>query len=124
MHRSLKLALSGAIACLIPVLFGCHDKRIVETKDLYSPDGQVILRVEVDETGGAAVPDVTNVYLLMPNGRTASKLLFRGSAMSNFSATWRAPGQIELSYSDGYVSQCDPAPVLSADKKVSVVGCK
>lgn len=120
---SLTLKHAAALVGLSAVLCGCS--KHVETKETRSPDGRVVLRIEVDESGGAAVPDVTSAFLLMPNASPATKkLIFKGSAMSAFSAEWSGPGVITLSYTNGYVSACAATAELSAEVKVSVLGCK
>ena len=123
-RRSMKSSHLGLSVCLLTgALNGCSPKQM-EIYDTVSPDGKSTLRIEIDETGGAAVPDVTRAYLFLSDeGSSRKKLAFQGSAMSRFSAVWRGPRQVELSYSAGYVSACNAAPVLSADVKISVVGC-
>jgi hypothetical protein len=62
-------------ACLVFALIGCT--RHLETKDIYSPSGGFFLRIEIDESGGAAVSDVTSVYLFPSNsGASSGKLIF------------------------------------------------
>ena len=51
------VALAGLIATL------CACSKHVETKDSPSPDGRIILRIETDESGGAAVSDLTSAYV-------------------------------------------------------------
>ena len=96
----------------------------VETHQSSSPDGSITLRVEIDEGGGAAVADVTSVFLIPTNASGTSKtLIFKGTAMSNFSAKWRDDQTVELSYTAGYVSKCDPEPTLDTRRTVRVHGC-
>jgi hypothetical protein len=110
-------------ACLVFVPIGCA--RHLETKDVYSPGGRLFLRIEIDESGGAAVSDVTSVFLFLSNsGASSGELIFKGSAMSNFSADWRGPDLVQLAYTDGYVSICDAAPAPIAQKGIRVIGCK
>jgi hypothetical protein len=110
--------------CLIVMLCGCDKKRI-ESRNIYSPNKDLVLRVEIYETGAAAVPDVTSAVVFpSTSSESAGKLIFRGSAMSEFHADWRGQDEIDLSYSNGYVSQCDPGPVNFVDKTVRIVGCK
>jgi hypothetical protein len=111
-----------ALACLV-ALSACSKQ--VETKDVYSPDKAIILRIETNEGGGAAVPDVTSVYLLAANASTADKvLIFKGSAMSDFKADWSGQGAVELSYTNGYVTECERSAALSTGTKIAVEGCK
>jgi hypothetical protein len=110
------------IACLIGILWGCSKE--IETKDIYSSDRAFIIRIETDESGGAAVSDVTSVYLLPSTSMNNKKLIFKGSSMANFRVNWQGPGQIGLSYSDGFVSQCNGGPILFGDRSVKVSGCK
>lgn len=111
-------------ACLIAAASGCDKKRIVSS-DIYSPGKDLVLRVEIDETGAAAVPFVTSAFVLPPKSSAAAgKLIFKGSAMSDFRAVWGGQDEIDISYGGGYVSQCDPGPVNFADRSVRIVGCK
>ena len=74
--------------------------------------------------GGAAVADVTSVFLIPASSRGASgALIFKGSAMSHFSAKWRDDQNVELSYTAGYVSKCDPEPTLDTHQTFRVHGC-
>lgn len=114
---------TGALAALVGLLGGCA--RHIETRDVVSPDHEITLRIAHDLSGGAAVPDVTSVYLLLPKASASNgTLIFKGSTMWNFSAAWRGSRIIELSYTDGFVSKCVPVAELSAAVKVSVLGCK
>lgn len=121
----MKSRYAGILACLVSgVLCGCS-RGPVEIHDIRSPNGKVILRIEINEAGGAAVPDVTSAYLFFADtGPTNKQLIFKGSAMSNFSATWRGQKLIVLSYSAGYVSTCNARPVLPAEVKINVIGCR
>ncbi len=113
--------LTGGLAFLTVV--GACSK--VETKDIYSPDRSLILRIETNTGGGAAVTDRTTVYILLANPTSAGKsLIFVGSAMSDFSADWHGKEAVALSYSEGYVTDCNPTPTLSTGKKMIVLGCK
>jgi hypothetical protein len=103
---------------------GC-DRKQIEVHDTVSPDGKITLRVEIDETGGAAVSDVTSAYLFLSDeGAARKQLALKGSAMSNFSVVWRDPRLVAVSYSAGYVSLCNGTPMLSAEIKINVVGCR
>jgi hypothetical protein len=96
----------------------------VETQQSSSPDGGMTLRVEIDEGGGAPVADVTSVFLMPTSAPGSSKaLIFKGSAMSNFSAKWRDNQTVELSYTAGYVSKCDSEPTLDTRQHMHVLGC-
>jgi hypothetical protein len=119
---TMKSACFCAIACLIGFLCGCSKE--IETKDIYSSDRVFILRIETDESGGAAVSDVTSVYVLPSASIKDRKLIFKGSSMSHFRADWRGTGIVEISYSDGFVSQCNGEPILFGDKSVKLLGCK
>jgi len=109
---------------LAGVLSGCSRKQI-ELHDIVSPDGKTTLRLEIDETGGAAVSDVTSAYLFLSGeGSSHKQLAFNGSAMSSFSAVWGGPRLVVLSYSAGYVSVCNATSTLPGGNKISVVGCR
>jgi len=122
MQITMKSARLCAIACLIGFLWGCSKE--IETKEIYSSDRAFILRIETDESGGAAVSDVTSVYVLPSASIKDRKLIFKGSSMSHFRADWGRTGVIEISYSDGFVSQCNGGPILFGDKSVKLLGCK
>jgi hypothetical protein len=110
--------------CLIAIVCGCDKKRITSS-EVYSPGKDLVLRVEIDETGAAAVPDVTSAFVFpSKSSKAAGKLIFKGSAMSAFRANWGGTDEIILSYGGGYVSRCDPGPVYLADRSVRIVGCK
>jgi hypothetical protein len=114
---------AAVLVCSVSFFSACSKQ--VETKDIYSPDKTIILRIETNEGGGAAVPDVTSVYLLAANASIAGKsLIFKGSAMSDFSAEWDGQGTIKLSFTNGYVTECDRSPALSTGEKMTVQGCK
>lgn len=121
----MKISQIAIFVCLVAVaLSGCA-RRQVEVHDALSPDGKITLRIEVDETGGAAVPDVTSAYLFPSNASSKrEQLVFKGSAMSNFDATWHDSRSVVLSYSAGYVSTCVAALSLSGETQVDVVGCR
>jgi hypothetical protein len=81
MQISLKYGLTILFLILITVIGGCS--RQIETKEIYSPDRKLVLRIEIDESGGAPVADVTNLYVrLMTSSSAPGKLIFKGSAMS------------------------------------------
>jgi hypothetical protein len=121
----MKISHIGICVCLAAaVLNGCA-RRQVEVHDVLSPDGKITLRIELDETGGAAVADVTSSYLFLSDaGPSQKQLAFKGSAMSSFDATWRGSRSVVLSYGAGYVSACNAVLSLSAEIKVDVVGCR
>jgi hypothetical protein len=124
MWSELKLKYVGLLVCLTAILGACS-KDEVDTTEIYSTDKEVALRIEVNWGGGPAAADMTTVYVFLPNSPGARKrTIFKGSAMSHFSASWRGARVIEVSYKDGYVSECDPTAELSAGTQVSVVGCK
>ena len=122
---------AGLLAILLLMICGCSDssKSLIDTTDVKSPDGEIILRLVDDRTGGAAVSGWMRVYALRSNAPASSKkVIFQGSAMGmgnfgNFSAIWRGARLIKLSHTGGYVVECHPTVELSADMKVSVLGC-
>jgi hypothetical protein len=118
----MKLAYLCVISSLIGILCGCSKE--IETNDIYSPDKVFILRIETDETGGAAVSDVTSVYVLPSVSTKDRKLIFKDSSMAHFTADWRGAALIEISYSDGFVLQCNGGPIVFGDKSVRLLGCK
>jgi hypothetical protein len=123
MRGAIGIASTGTLVILAAFLSGCS--RGVETTDLPSPNGQLILRVEVNESGGAAVPDVTSAYLFIAGSSEPHKeLIFRGSAMDHFNASWRGQELVALSYTGGYVSTCAVTSPMSADLKIVVLGCR
>ena len=79
MQITMKSACLCVIAYLIGFLWGCSKE--IETKNIYSSDGVFILRIETDESGGAAVSDVTSVYVLPSASIKDRKLIFKGSSM-------------------------------------------
>lgn len=110
------------VACLAGTLCGCA--RQVDVHNLVSPDGKITLRIEIDDTGGAAVAEVTSAYVyLSDEGSSRKKLVFKGTAVSSFNAVWRSPKVVMLSYSDGYVSVCNAMTAVSSQIKVTVSGC-
>ena len=112
------------LTCMGAIVYGCDKKRI-ESSDIYSPGRDLALRVEIDETGAAAVPYVTSAFVFpSKSSRVAGKLIFKGSAVSDFRANWGGQDEIDISYGRGYVSQCDPGPVNLAGRSVRIVGCK
>ena len=123
MRLSLKSGCLGSLVLLTIILSGCSKK--IETKEVYSPDREFILRTEIDESGGAPVADVTSVYLRLSSSSSRhGQLVFKGSAMGEFNAAWEQASLIRLSYTGGYVFTCMPTAELAPDKKVSVLGCK
>jgi hypothetical protein len=116
-----------ALVLVVLLLHGCdrYDATRVESKDVPSPNGELTLRIEDNESGGAAVAGQTSAYLF-PSGSSADggKLIFRGSAMDGFSASWRGPDRVDLSYTGGYVTTCNGGPIVLRDISVSVSGCK
>lgn len=118
----MRAALSLILVCAL-LLVGCS-KHIAST-DVRSPDGRLILRIEINESGGAAVPDVTSAFIVPSRSSTAHKeLIFEGSAMSHFDANWTNSGQISLSFQGGYVTACNSSVILPPNFKVTVLGCK
>jgi hypothetical protein len=114
-----------AVVCLLASLSCCSTKQQIESKEIYSPDKKLVLRIDIDESGGAAVSDVTKVYVLSPNDRKlAPKLIFDGSSMSSFTAEWRGPTLVELSYKDGFVSKCASSAAVLASPPIQISGCK
>jgi hypothetical protein len=71
------------------------------------------------------VADMTRAYVLLPKTPIGAKrLIFKGSAMSGFAIIWREPRRVELSFTDGYVVECQPSAQLSAEIQITVAGCK
>ena len=105
------------------MLSGCLKQ--VDVKEVYSPDNTYVLITEIDESGGAAVPDITSVYLRLSTAPPEDKqLIFEGSAMSHFAAVWRGNDVMQLLYARGYVTTClgkGSTPSLAA---ITVLGCK
>ena len=123
MHLSAKIRYAITLILAGIGLQGCS--RDIHSTDTVSPGGDLILRVEINEGGGAAVSDATSVYILLSGAPSdKGKLIFNGSAMSTFKAAWNGPQTITISYVDGYVSSCDSAPTVSSGKTVRVIGCK
>ena len=121
----MKSSYAALFVCFLAGALSSCSRRQVDVHDTVSPDGKITLRLEIDETGGAAVPDVTSAYLFLSDeGSSRKQLAFKGSAMSSFSAVWRGPRLVVLSYGTGYVSACNATPMLSAEIKISVVGCR
>jgi hypothetical protein len=118
----MKLENLGVILSLFGIFCGCSKE--IETEDIYSADRAFILRIETDETGGAAVSDVTSVYILPSMSTKDQKLIFKGSSMAHFAADWRGTGLVEISYSDGFVSKCNDEPVIFGDRSIKLLGCK
>ena len=123
MYRPLMQATLGAFVACAALLIGCSTR--VVTRDMQSPDGRLILRIEVNESGGAAVPDVTSAFVLaaQPSGARKEQI-FKGSAMSYFSASWKTSREVMLSFNGGYVTTCTAVAVVPPDFKVGVLGCK
>lgn len=121
----MKISHIGIFVCVAAAALNGCARRQVEVHDALSPDGKITLRIEVDETGGAAVPDVTSVYLFLSDaGPNRKRLAFKGSAMSSFDAAWRGSRSVVLSYGAGYVSACNAMLGLPGEIKVDVVGCR
>jgi hypothetical protein len=126
MHQSMSVTgIVVYIACLIAILCGCEEKRL-ESTEIISPGKDLVLRIEIDKTGAAAVPFLTSAFVFPSKSSafTWKKRIFKGSAMSNFRADWGKQDEIHISYTAGYVSLCDPGPVNLASKNVRIVGCK
>jgi hypothetical protein len=84
-----------------------------------SPDGGLTLRIEMRRDDPAAVADVASAFLVPTGAPEASKrLIFEGYRMANFHARWLDDHVIQLLYGAGYVSTCDPHPVLKASDNV------
>ena len=122
----MKLSRAGAVGLwfiTLVALASCSSD--VETHEAYSQDRKLVLRIVTDWSGGAAVSDVTSAYVFPAawpmKGRT---LVFKGVAISGFSASWRGPSQIGVTYDDGYVLKCEPTPELSTGERINVSGCK
>jgi len=111
------------LAAFAILLVGCS--RQIASRDILSPDGRLILRIKVNESGGAAVPDVTSGYIL-PSGSSAGheELIFKGSAVDSFRADWQTSEVVSLSFSSGYISQCNKKAVVSPKLKITVLGCR
>jgi hypothetical protein len=126
MQGSAEFRLTFRAVVLSALLFGCtKEPEKMETSDVPSPNGRLVVRIEVNESGGAAVPDVTSAYLIVSGSSTAPReLIFKGSAMYSFKVSWQSPETVSLSYTGGYVSTCNAAPVVAPDLKVAVLGCK
>lgn len=112
-----------ALAILAVLLTGCS--RQIQRTDIRSPNGQLILRIEINESGGAAVPDVTSAYVF-PSGSSSAheKIVFRGSAMSYFNASWGGPEEVVVSFRGGYLTTCNSSVVVPPEFKITVLGCK
>lgn len=116
-----------AAICMLAVctllLIGCS--RHITRTDVPSRDGRLVLRIEVNESGGAAVPDVTSAFILSAQSSTAhEELVFRGSAMSHFNGSWSNSGEVRLSFRGGYVTTCKTSVILPSNLKITVMGCK
>jgi hypothetical protein len=113
----------GLAVFLVAVLLsGCS--RDIEVHEAVSPDKKVVLRIEINEGGGAAVSDETGVYLyLFKDGLNQKKAVFKGFAMGNFVATWEAADVVALSYSGGYITTCNSVTSLSSNIEVTTHGC-
>ena len=115
------LRLSAVLVAAV-VLSACVQR--MEAQESVSPDGTLILRIEVDKSVSPPVADVTRVFVMPSNSPTpARQLIFKGSGVGNFVATWRNSETLVLSYSRGSVSKCDPAPVLKTGQRLQVRGC-
>lgn len=124
MSRSVIRVLVFALGvCSAALQAGCA--RQVVSRNIQSPDGKLTLRIEVNEGGGAAVPDVTRAFILPSEGSVAHKeLIFKGSAMSYFNATWTNSSAVTLSIEGGYITKCNPSAVLPPNVRIAVIGCK
>jgi hypothetical protein len=99
--------------------------RNIVAEESTSPDGKITLRVEDDLSGGAAVADVRSVFLKPVNSSHATgQLIFKGTAIGDFSAKWQNNDTVELSYTNGYVARCESAPLLTTGQRFHVIGCK
>ena len=123
MPRSvIRAAICVLVACLA-LLAGCSEH--IVSRDIWSPDGRLAIRIEINEGGGAAVPDVTSAFIVEARPSAAWKqLIFKGSALSYFDARWASSEQISLSFQGGYITTCNTSAVLPANLKVTVLGCK
>jgi hypothetical protein len=115
------------IACVLvgcaALLVGCSSN--IVSRDIPSPDGRLLLRIEVNEGGGAAVPDVTSAFIIPSRTPAAHKeLIFTGSAMSHFDARWSNSDQVILSIEGGYVTTCNTSVTLPPNLRVAVMGCR
>lgn len=118
----MRAALWLLVACAV-LLVGCSEH--IACREVRSPDGRLILRIEINESGGAAVSDVTSAFIVLSQPSTAHRqLIFEGSAMSYFDARWVNSGQVRLSFQGGYVTTCNSLAVLPPNFKVTVLGCK
>ena len=121
MSRPMMLSTVFMVVACATLLIGCS-KNIVG-RDVRSPDGRLTLRIEINESGGAAVPDVTSAFIL-PFQSAEKELIFRGSAISHFNANWKSSERVVLSFDGGYVTTCNAAVVVPPNLKITVQGCK
>ncbi len=111
-----------AVFLVLGLLSGCS--RDIEVHEVVSPDKKIVLRIEINEGGGAAISDETSVYLYLSNdGLNQKKTVFKGTAMGNFVATWEAADVVALSYSGGYITTCNSVTGLSLNIEVTTHGC-
>lgn len=123
MSRSLTRITACVLVGCAALLLGCSSH--IVSRNVPSPDGRFTLRIEVNEGNGAAVPDVTSAFILPARPSAAHKeLIFAGSAMSYFNASWTDSGQVLLSFRGGYVTRCSSSADLASNLRVTVVGCK
>jgi hypothetical protein len=118
--------LMGAFGTLA-ALSGCSPSpKDILRSETTSPDGTLLVRVDVDTRGGAPVADVTEAYIVAPNSKAgeSGKLIFKGSAMSQFAVVWDSPRSVKLSYTYGYVDRCESLAIMGQGKAVKVIGCK
>ncbi len=106
------------------VVIGCS--KHIEATEMLSPRGDLVLRIEVDESGGAPVADVTSVFLRLSGSASPlpGRLVFKGSAMGDFRASWQGTDAIALSYAGGFVSTCISDVALERNRRVTVAGCR
>lgn len=123
MPRSVMRVLAFAFVCCAALQVGCS--RQIVSRNIQSPDGALTLRIEVNEGGGAAVPDVTRAFIF-PSGTYAAykELIFKGSAMSYFNASWTNSRVVALSIEGGYITRCNSLAVLPRNLRITVTGCR
>ena len=122
MRLVLDISSVGVLIALVAVLAGCSKQ--IETRYIRSPSGALTLRIEINEGGGAAVPDVTSAYVFASDSASDhASLIFRGSALDHFEANWQGSNLVALSYGTGYVSTCKRLERLSTGQEVRVSGC-
>jgi hypothetical protein len=118
------VCIAGLAACAAALVVACKARKRTESSYSCASSRELLVRIDVDETGGAAVSDETDVLVPLANSSDGSqRLIFKGSAMSAFAVHWRGDQEIHLSYPDGFVTQCDSGPAPIAGKIIRVVGC-